>query len=218
MIWMGTDRVMVENKIRTIINDGEGLRIEFKTCSTAVPKNVYHTVCAFLNRYGGEILLGVTDKGQIEGIKPDSIDKIKTGFITAVNNPEKLSPPVYLAVEQLKIDGKIVLYIYVPQSSQVHSCNGKIYDRNQDGDLDITKNPSAVENLYLNKQNLYTENKVYPYCTLADLNTEAITYARKMAVFQKTNHPWKTMDDFDSDAGFIPRSSAAQTEEICYTI
>jgi hypothetical protein len=39
--------------------------------------------------------------------------------------------------------------------------------------------------------------------------------------FQKLLFLFTRMQDtpsFDSDAGFIPRSSAAQTEEICYTI
>ena len=35
-------------------------------------------------------------------------------------------------------------YIYIPESSQVHRCNGKIFDRNEDGDMDITDNTNLV--------------------------------------------------------------------------
>ncbi len=54
---------MLEHRIRTLINEGEGLRVEFKTCKHDLNRDVYETVCGFLNRYGGEILLGVNDKG-----------------------------------------------------------------------------------------------------------------------------------------------------------
>jgi len=41
---------MLESKIKGIIKQGEGLRIEFKECKTALNKDIYETVCAFLNR------------------------------------------------------------------------------------------------------------------------------------------------------------------------
>jgi hypothetical protein len=41
-------------------------------------------------------------------------------------------------VDVVELDGKSLLRIYVPESSQVHRCNVRIYDRNEDGDLDIT--------------------------------------------------------------------------------
>ena len=47
-------------------------------------------------------------------------------------------PPMYLSVDVVELDGKSLLRIYVPESSQVHRCKGRIYDRNEDGDLDIT--------------------------------------------------------------------------------
>lgn len=186
---------MIEHRIRTLIKEGEGLRVEFKTCKHGLNKDVYETVCAFLNRYGGEILLGVDDNGRISGIAPEAIDQIKKDFSTAVNNPQKIAPSIYLAIDQVEIDGKQILYIFVPQSSQVHTCNGKIFDRNQDADLDITAKNSLISDLYINKQTIYSENKVYPYCEMADLRADLIELARRQANFQKRNHPWKNMDD-----------------------
>jgi predicted HTH transcriptional regulator len=49
-------------------------------------------------------------------------------------------------------EGKKVIYVYVPESSQVHSTNGKIFDRNEDGDFDITRQTEQVTQLYLRKQ------------------------------------------------------------------
>jgi len=47
-------------------------------------------------------------------------------------------PPTSLSVDVVEMDEKSLLRIYVPESSQVHRCNGRIYDLNEDGDLDIT--------------------------------------------------------------------------------
>lgn len=135
---------MIKDKVLRIIDTGEGLRTEFKECRNSIPKTLYETVCAFLNRNGGEILLGVNNKGKITGIDKESIDKIQSDFTTTINNPGKISPSVYLSIEQVQIDGKLVLYIYIPESSQVHKCNGRIYDRSFDGDLDITDNHPSL--------------------------------------------------------------------------
>jgi len=59
---------MKSARIRNIITQGEGLTVEFKRATMQLPNNLFETVCAFLNRSGGEILLGVLNDGTIEGI------------------------------------------------------------------------------------------------------------------------------------------------------
>ena len=127
-----------EHQIQTLTAQGEGVSLEFKTCRDQLNRDVYETVCAFLNRHGGTLLLGVNDAGKITGIVPEALDQIRKDFVTAVNNPQKLSPPTYLSIDAVTVDGKSLLVVYVPESSQVHRCNGRIYDRNEDGDFDIT--------------------------------------------------------------------------------
>ena len=120
--------------IQGLIAGGEGIDIEFKTCRNQLNRDIYETVCAFLNRHGGNLLLGVKDNGIIEGIEPDAIEQIRKDFVTAINNPQKLIPPTYLSINEAEIEGKKLLRIYVPESSQVHRCNGRIYDRNEESD------------------------------------------------------------------------------------
>lgn len=188
---------MLESKIKAIIKQGEGLRIEFKECKTALNKDIYETVCAFLNRSGGELLLGVRDDGAITGVAPECLQQIKNDFTTAVNNPQKISPSFYLSLDEAVIDGKTILYIYIPESSQVHRCNGKIYDRTENGDFNITGNNDLVSALFLRKQASYSENRIYPYVSIEDLRKDIIARARKLAGNQKPGHPWLEMDDFE---------------------
>lgn len=72
------------------------------------------------------------------------------------------------------MDGKTILYVFVPESSQVHRCNGRIFDRNEDGDLDITDNTNLVSGLYLRKQSGYTENRIFPFAELSELKQELL--------------------------------------------
>ena len=46
---------------KKLITGGEGLSVEFKACRNRLNRDVYQTVCAFLNRHGGTLLLGIDD-------------------------------------------------------------------------------------------------------------------------------------------------------------
>ncbi|MBI5359186.1 MAG: putative DNA binding domain-containing protein [Planctomycetes bacterium] len=186
---------MKTSKIKEFIRQGEGISVEFKECKNSLSKDVFETVCSFLNRLGGILLLGVNNHGRITGIDRNCIEQIKKDFATTVNNPQKITPAFYLTIEEIQISGRTILYIYIPESSQVHRCNGRIYDRNEDGDFDITDNSYLVTELYVQKQTTYSENKVYPFVKITDLRKDLIARARKLAGNQKPNHPWLEMND-----------------------
>ena len=195
-------------QIEKLISQGEGVSLEFKESRTAISKDVFETVCSFLNRQGGTILLGVRDNGEFIGCEPDNVEQIKRDFVNAVNNELKIAPPVYLSVDSLEIDNKIILHIYVPCSSQVHRCNGRIYDRNEDADIDITNNTNLVYSLYSRKQSSYSENRIYPLVKVSDLRSDLMAKSKKLADLHWDGHPWKNMDDSD----FLKSAQLYQTD------
>ena len=148
-------------RIRNLLQQGEGLKVEFKEAQGGMPKSLYATVCAFSNTQGGEILLGIADNGQALGIAPNKVAQYKKDFVNTINDSGKNCPPLYLSIDTVEIDGKIILYVNVPQSSEVQRCDGKIYIRNEDGDFDITHQQNRVANLYARKQNTYSESKIF---------------------------------------------------------
>jgi ATP-dependent DNA helicase RecG len=188
--------VKVES-LKKIISGGESITVEFKESKKKLNKDVYDSVCAFLNRHGGHLFLGVKDSGDIVGVDKDSVDQLKKDFVTSLNNPQTLNPAFYLAVEDVEIDGKTILYINVPESSQVHRCKSKIFDRNEDGDFDITNNTNLVSGLYMRKQSTYTENKIFPYADMDELEDELFTRVRKTVGNLRPGHPWVSMDNID---------------------
>ena len=119
----------------------------------------------------------------------------KKDFVTAVNNTQKINPPAYLSVDVINYDNKQILHVYVPESSNVHRCGGRIFDRNEDADIDITNNTKLVFDMYIRKQASYSENKVFPYADFGELRIDLIEKSRKMASAWNRNHPWLTMDD-----------------------
>ena len=87
-----------------LIQGGENLTLEFKECKNNITRTAYETVCSFLNRHGGTLLLGVTDKGDISGVSPDAISQIRKDFSNTINNAQKISPPCYLSIDEYQID------------------------------------------------------------------------------------------------------------------
>lgn len=200
------------------IKNGEKTTCEFKDCKRDVPESLFESVCAFLNRVGGDVFLGVKDDRTIVGIDADCVAKIKSDIVTACNNPNKISPTIYFGVQDYVIDGKIVLHFYVPESSQVHSTAGKIFDRNEDGDFNITGNTNLIARMYIRKQREYTENTVYPYATMDDLDVSTINRVRIMAVNRHAAHPWGdlTNDELLKSAGLYKHD--LQTGNSGYTL
>ena len=187
--------IVSDRQLHELIRSGEGIATEFKTCRNQLSRDVYESVCAFLNRHGGTILLGVGDSRRVVGVAPDAIEQIRKDFVTAINNPQKITPPTYLSIDEVELDGRKLLHIYVPESSQVHRCNGRIYDRNEDGDLDITDHTAQVAQLYQRKQATYSENRVYPHIQVEDLRSDMIKWCRNHVRINRKNHPWVNMDD-----------------------
>lgn len=93
--------------------------------------------------------------------------------MTAINNVQKFYPPLYLQLEECVIEGKIVLYMHVPVSSQVCRHHSRIFDRSNDSDIDITDNTDLVYQLYARKSGSYFVNKVTRF-GLEDLGSDLI--------------------------------------------
>lgn len=195
---------MTQEKLKELLDSGEGFTIEYKECVNGLNDSVFETVCSFSNRYGGHILLGVAEEehdgrktGRVIGVNPNSVQNIKKNFITVLNNPNKINPSLYLNLEEIRYEGMIVLWVYIPISSQVEFCGKEIYDRNRDADQVITKSVDLVFNLYSRKSGTYRERKLFPYVTEEHLCMDLLPVVRQMALNRDKNHPWKSMNDME---------------------
>ena len=206
---------MTEAKLLRLIEGGENIQVEFKKSTTEITKDVYDTVCSFSNRDGGTIVLGVKDNGEILGIAPDAVDRMKKDFVTSINNGQKINPPLYLRPEACTVEGRILLVIQVPSGSQVCRHHGRIFDRSHEADIDITDNSDLVYQLYARKSGSYFVNKVTRF-QMEDLRPDLIERARAMTASRTANHPWKSLSDEEllRSAGLILKDPERQMEGI----
>jgi len=195
---------MKKSKLQNIFAIGETVAVEFKRCGNGIESDTYETVCSFLNRYGGDIYLGVEDNGEIRGVPENAAVDIVKNFIKMIGNPDIISPTVYLSPELIEYEGKTIIHIHVPPSSEVHSYKKVVYDRVDDADVKVTATGQLAA-MYIRKQNIFTEKKVYPYAKDEDLRFDMLPRIRQMALNKDQDHPWKTMTDSEllQSAGLI---------------
>lgn len=208
-------RQMDLNKLQSIFTIGETVAVEFKRCGNGIESDTYETVCSFLNRFGGDIFLGVLDDGTVAGVPEKVAPDIVRNFIKTVSNPAVFSPTVYLVPEIIKYDNKhTIIHLHIPPSAEVHSYKRVIYDRVDDADVKVTAT-GAIAQMYIRKQNIFTEKKIYPYARMEDLRLDLLPQIRIMAKNHAGGqHPWTSMSDEEllKSAGLYGRDIATGEE------
>ena len=176
---------------------------------------MYDTVCSFSNRDGGTILLGVRDNWEIVGVAPDAVKRMTRDFVATISKGQTFYPPLPLQPEVCTVNGRTLLVIQVPPASQVCRHRGRIFERSEEADIDITDNADKVYRLYARKTGNYYVNKVTRF-QLDDLRPELIERARRMTACRTQNHPWKAMSDEEllRSAGLILHDAERQFEGI----
>ncbi len=108
------------SRINTLLTIGENMNIEFKRAGDGPKADTFESVCAFLNKAGGDMLLGVDDDGTVVGLPPKSVDAmIRYGRITPKNlEPEPKNPIIANFFHQIRLadelgSGVRNLYHYV---------------------------------------------------------------------------------------------------------
>ena len=102
---------MTPDKLKAIIAQKEGTEIEFKESKDNLARKVYDSICAFLNRRGGHVVLGAKDNGEIVGINPAKVQEPIDQLAKDMNNPQLFKPTYYLTYEPMDIDGKKIIYL-----------------------------------------------------------------------------------------------------------
>lgn len=186
--------MLTESEIKQLLEKGEGTRVEFKEAQNGVPDSFYDSVVSFLNKEGGIILLGLTDDGNVLGLDEANIMKLKQDIVTALNNPELISPPYPLPVRDTKYGEHNLLYLRVPVSSLVHKHAGTIFDRENDSNFRVT-DEGLISEIYFRKRQNFTETQIYPMLKMDDLSQDVFDNVRKLIASINTTHPWLTASE-----------------------
>ena len=98
----------MDKELKQLIQTYEGYHLEFKEF---LDKSLIEEVCAFANSSGGKVLLGVSDDGDIKGIKTDN--NILSRIQDVVN---RLEPKLNI---KISVSGNIII-VDVPQPRLAH--------------------------------------------------------------------------------------------------
>jgi ATP-dependent DNA helicase RecG len=105
---------------------GESERLEFKT-TTGQRTEAIKTVCAMINGFGGFVLFGVTDKGEVKG-QPCSARTLED----IANELSRIEPPAFPDIETVNLEnGKTVIALRISGSlgSGPYTYDGRPYLR-----------------------------------------------------------------------------------------
>src|SRR3989344_816577 len=108
---------MDKKELNFILQEGEGLKLEFKESISNLDKELV----AFANSEGGKIFLGVTDNGNINGMK--ITNKLKSEIQDIANNCD---PKIKIKLESFEN----ILIIYVEEGKdKPYKCSSGFYLR-----------------------------------------------------------------------------------------
>ena len=142
-----------KNDLLELISFGESLSLEFKkSLSKELRKEIKHTICAFANTLGGKILVGVTDAGEIVGVKYNNSILAQVQHFAREINPN-------LKIHVDVCDSLRVIVIEVFKSDELHNINGMFFIREGNMTQKLIS-PDEIRSLFELKNKLSFDDKV----------------------------------------------------------
>ncbi|MDR0538141.1 MAG: putative DNA binding domain-containing protein [Tannerellaceae bacterium] len=184
---------MDENDLKLIASRGENVFVEFSKCSTELTDSVFQSICSFLNKEGGALVVGIHDHGKIVGISDIFLDSMLNKFTYVME--KEITPSCSITPEVVTVNNRKLLYIKIPESPGVHRFKNKVFDRVGSEVIDITYNYGLVENLHLRKRRESSENIVCPFLNPSELDAAAFTTMRRIIAATNPSHPWLSLSN-----------------------
>jgi len=162
---------MNKETMERIVRTGESETVEFKK-STAQLRPAMETLCGMLNRFGGQVLFGVSPEGRIVGQSVS--DKTFRGVSELIRH---LEPPVYIAQSRVELDnGKEILILQTTPNleQRPYVFEGRPYQR-IGSSTSIMPQKTYQRLIEERSNNLFRwENKLAPDYSFQDLDREEI--------------------------------------------
>ena len=91
--------IVTPEEIVALAESGESESLEFKA-TTGTRREATHTLCAFLNQTGGQVLFGVTRDGAVAGqhVSERTIEELSAEI-------RQIDPPAFPTIERVRVDG-----------------------------------------------------------------------------------------------------------------
>jgi predicted HTH transcriptional regulator len=143
--------------LKRLVREGEGSQLEFKL-KTTHPDKIMREVVAFANSSGGRLLLGVTDEGELSGLKFPEEDV----FVMEKAFARYVSPTIHYIREEVPLEnGRPVLVYTIKKSEDAlvyfnltgNEEDRKVYVRNEDRSIQASKEVREILKQQLKEKN-----------------------------------------------------------------
>nr|VFK33163.1 MAG: Predicted transcriptional regulator, contains HTH domain [Candidatus Kentron sp. MB]VFK76029.1 MAG: Predicted transcriptional regulator, contains HTH domain [Candidatus Kentron sp. MB] len=186
--------------IIALLDQPESDTLEFKSAKGGLPQSLWETYSAMANTKGGTILLGVTDTGEVHGIR--DVAQLEKDFWNTINNRTKVNANLLEGDDVVVTNhqDKAILAIHIPRAEHhqrpvfvgQNPLTGT-YQRRFEGDYRCTE--QEVRNMYADRTEPPADSRILPHFTLADLDLDSLHQYRNRFSSHKPNHAWLSEDD-----------------------
>ena len=185
------------------IAGGEDARTEFKWRLGDL-RGVGRTVCAFANRDGGLVVIGVDDGGAVvgEGEHPETVQERLASFLQT-----GCGKPVTAACGRHESEGGWVHWIDVYRHQRGYepfSCDGRFWIRR--GRSTGAPSPSELQELLNTFGLVLTEKQIIPSATVDDIDFGAVRAFMRAQGLDPDEAPQPAREDDQARRGGAPRS------------
>ena len=156
----------MNTKIKKALASGESETVEFKA---GFDKNAIETLVAFANTRGGDVLIGVSDKGEIKGTQVAK--ETVQNWINEVK--QYTSQAIIPDAETIKITGKNIVVLSVQESPiKPVACKGRYYRRIKNANHQL--NVSEVADMHLRTFNTSWDYHTDEFHTKRDISLKKV--------------------------------------------
>ena len=152
-----------------LIEMGEDSQTQFKERFESIDA-LAAEICAFSNSNGGNIIVGVSDDGDITGLKKDEIQKLNEWVSNTCS--QKIDPQVNVTTQNIKYLDRIVMVISVPiGANKFYMANGKDIWVKVGADKRRAKR-EEIQRLLQSSGHLYADEMPVENTNLSDFDTD----------------------------------------------
>ncbi|KAF5422603.1 MAG: ATP-dependent DNA helicase RecG [Candidatus Methanocomedens sp.] len=160
---------MDTSELLELIEKGEDSQTQFKERFESIDA-LAAEICAFSNSNGGNIIVGVSDDGEITGLKKENIRKLNEWVSSTCS--QKIDPQVNVTTQNIKYQDRIVMVISVPMgSNKFYMANGKDIWVKTGADKRRAKR-EEIQRLLQSSGHLYADEMPVENTNLSDINID----------------------------------------------
>jgi ATP-dependent DNA helicase RecG len=182
------ERTELQGFLEGLIRQGEDIGVEFKRAAIKA-RDLATPLVAMVNTYGGWILIGVENDGQVTGIGRRNIEPL---LAAPTSHCQPISPPLpAVAVQVEDVFGEKILVFYVRPGSAVYSTRGVAYVRDFDRDgkpCNRPLSPDETARLALSKGQVTFESVPEKRASTGDLD---VKLAAEYAARRRSGESWE---------------------------